>query len=185
MRNTNVRIFASIALVSIVAVLGTAVASAANNSAANNDEGRSLGDVRAATAPFHNLDVAIAAGYGPVKGCAQKPGVGGMGQHYVKGALVGDPALNPLRPEGLVYEPRGDGSYRLVAIEYIVLKDAWHAANGSSPPRLFDKPLALVTAPNAYDLPDFYELHVWLWSNNPTGLFSDWNPRVSCRGLPF
>jgi hypothetical protein len=180
MRNIRARFIASIALVSVVATLGAAVALAGNN-----DEGRNLGDVRAATAPFHNLDVAMAAGYGAVKGCAQNPGVGGMGQHYVKGALVGDPALDALRPEALVYEPRDGGGYRLVAIEYIVLKDAWHAANGSNPPSLFGKRLSLVTAPNAYDLPDFYELHLWLWKSNPLGLFADWNPRVSCRGLPF
>ncbi len=162
MRNKRARFIASIALVSVVAMLGAAVAYAGNN-----DDGQNLSDVRAATAPFHNLDVAMAAGYGAVKGCAQNPGVGGMGQHYVKGDLVADPALDTLRPEALVYEPRGGGGYRLVAVEYIVLKDAWHAANGSSPPRLFDEPLMLVPAPNAYGLPDFYEIHLWLWKNNP------------------
>ena len=24
-------------------------------------------------------------------------------------------------------------------------------------------------------------LHVWLWKENPSGLFASWNPRVSCR----
>ncbi len=48
-----------------------------------------------------------------------------------------------------------------------------------------DTPFTLVTAPNAYELPDFYELHLWLWKTNPNGLFADWNPRVSCRGLGF
>ena len=41
----------------------------------------------------------------------------------------------------------------------------------------------LVTAPDPDELPDFYELHLWLWKSNPSGLFEDWNPRVSCRGL--
>lgn len=180
MHGKRARFIASIALVSVVAMLGAAVAAAGNN-----DEGRNLGAVRAASTAFHNLDIAMAAGYGPVKGCAQNPGVGGMGQHYVKGDLVGDPALDTLRPEALVYEPRKGGGYQLVALEYIVLKDAWHAANGKNPPRLFGKRLSLVTAPNAYDLPDFYEIHLWLWKTNPKGLFADWNPRVSCRGLPF
>jgi hypothetical protein len=180
MNTIRTRLTLAIALLAVVASLGTAVASANDD-----DEGRNLTDVRAATAPLANLDVAVAAGYGPVKGCAQNPGVGAMGQHYVKGDLVGDPALNPLRPEALVLEPRGDGSYRLVAVEYIVLKADWEKANGATIPRLYDKNLALVTAPNAYELPDFYELHLWLWKKNPLGLFADWNPRVSCRGLPF
>ena len=180
MRNKRTTFIASIALMSVVAMFGAAVASAGNS-----DEGRNLNDVRLATTPFHNLDIAMAAGYGAVKGCAQNPGVGGMGQHYVKGGLVGDPALDKLRPEALVYEPRAGGGYQLVALEYIVLKDAWHAANGINPPKLFGRRLSLVTAPNAYDLPDFYEIHLWLWKTNPNGLFADWNPRVSCRGLPF
>jgi hypothetical protein len=179
-RSARTRLVAAIALVSVIAMFGAAVASASNS-----DEGRNLNPVRDATTPFHNLDVAMAAGYGPVKGCAQNPGVGGMGQHYVKGDLVGDPHLDELRPEALVYEPRKGGGYQLVAVEYIVLKDAWHAAFGKNPPKLFGKRLSLVTAPNAYDLPDFYEIHLWLWKKNPSGLFKDWNPRVSCRGLPF
>lgn len=181
MGRMRTRLISGISVLAIAGAVGTAVASAGNDA----DEGRNLTDVRAATAPLANLDVAIAAGYGPVKGCAQNPGVGGMGQHYAKGELVGDPALNPLRPEILVFEPRGDGSYRLVAVEYIVLKADWEKAHPGTTPRLYDKSLALVTAPNAYELPDFYELHLWLWKSNPLGLFADWNPRVSCRGLPF
>jgi hypothetical protein len=180
MNRTRRRFAIVIAFLAISAALGTAAASANDK-----DEGRNLTDVRAATAPLANLDVAMAAGYGKVKGCAQNPGVGAMGQHYVKGDLVGDPALDPLRPEALVFEPRGDGSYRLVAVEYIVIKADWEKANGATQPRLYDKPLELVSAPNAYELPDFYELHLWLWKANPNGLFADWNPRVSCRGLPF
>lgn len=177
---TRTRLTLAIGLLVAIAGLGSTVASASDK-----DEGRNLTDARAATAPLANLDVAIAAGYGKVKGCAQNPGVGAMGQHHVKGDLVGDPALNPLRPEALVYEPRGDGSYRLVAVEYIVVKADWEKANGATVPRLYDKAFALVKAPNPYELPDFYELHLWLWKSNPLGLFADWNPRVSCRGLPF
>ena len=66
-----------------------------------------------------------------------------------------------------------------------MIKADWETANGATVPRLFDTPFTLVTAPNAYDLPDFYELHLWLWKTNPNGLFADWNPRVSCRGLGF
>ena len=130
-RSARTRLVAAIALVSVIAMFGAAVASASNS----GDEGRNLNPVRAATTPFHNLDIAMAAGYGPVKGCAQNPGVGAMGQHYVKGDLVGDPHLDELRPEALVYEPRKGGGYQLVAVEYIVLKDAWHAAFGKNPPK--------------------------------------------------
>ena len=26
-----------------------------------------------------------------------------------------------------------------------------------------------------------YVLHAWIWQNNPTGMFMDWNPTVSCN----
>ncbi len=25
-----------------------------------------------------------------------------------------------------------------------------------------------------------YDLHVWLWKENPEGLFAEWNPDVTC-----
>ena len=25
-----------------------------------------------------------------------------------------------------------------------------------------------------------YDLHVWLWKHNPSGLFAEWNPSVTC-----
>jgi hypothetical protein len=40
----------------------------------------------------------------------------------------------------------------------------------------------MVPAGNRYGLPDFYELHAWIWKGNPRGVFDDWNPTVSCRG---
>ncbi len=66
-----------------------------------------------------------------------------------------------------------------MAVEYVVLQDAWDAAH-SSPPSLFGEEFTLVPAGNRYDLPAFYELHAWLWKHNPRGMFDDWNPRVSC-----
>jgi len=165
-------------LVAIVAVLGTAAAVSAEPG------GTSLADVRAATAGFHDIDVAIADGYGEFYVCTdnETPGVGAMGQHYVKGDLVGDPAIDPLRPEALVYEPKPDGGWRLVGVEYVVLQADWHAAFGATTPTVMGLSLKAVDAPNRYGLPPFYQRHVWLWRNNPAGTFEDWNPNVSCRG---
>lgn len=122
----------------------------------------------------------MAAGYGTFYKCTDEEGIGGMGQHFVNGPLVEDPALDTLRPEVVVYEPKAVG-YRLVAVEYVVIKEAWDKANAKAPV-LFGQRLKLVKAPNRYGLPDFYEPHVWLWKTNPRGIFDDWNPRVSCRG---
>lgn len=163
----------AIAGASLLAILGSAVALGGGKS--------SIAAVRSATAGFHDLGVAEAAGYGPFYVCTDHSSLGTMGQHYVKGALVGDAAVDPLQPEALVYEPKKGGGYRLVGVEYVVFREAWDAVH-SSPPSLFGRNFTLIPAGNRYGLPDFYELHVWLWRSNPSGMFQDWNPRVSCRG---
>ena len=57
---------------------------------------------------------------------------------------------------------------------------AWDATH-ARPPSLFGRNFALVGAGNRYGLPPFYQLHVWLWRPNPSGMFNDWNPK---RQLP-
>jgi hypothetical protein len=29
-------------------------------------------------------------------------------------------------------------------------------------------------------MPIHYDLHVWLWKKNPSGMFARWNPTVTC-----
>jgi len=144
-----------------------------------------LGTARAATARYHNIARAEAAGYGLFTdasgiACIDNPGVGGMGIHHVDGDLVGDPGIDVARPEALVYEPRHDGRLHLVGVEYIVLQSSWEDAGNTTRPSLFGKPFHLVESPNRYGLDPFYELHAWLWKHNANGMFDDWNPRVSC-----
>lgn len=136
-------------------------------------------DVRRATAAFHDVQAAQAAGYAQFLDCVHEPGQGGMGIHYLHGTLVGDALLDPLRPEALVYEPRPNGKLALVGVEYIVFQDAWDAIH-PQPPVLFGHPFHLVRSPNRYGVPPFYELHLWVWKHNPGGMFNDWNPRVQC-----
>ena len=145
--------------------------------------GAGLSDARSATAGFHDIDAAIAAGYGRLTdaagiACIDNP-AGAMGVHYVRGALVGDAAVNAATPEALVYEPQPNGRLRLVAVEYVVFQAAWDAAN-DSPPSLFGEEFELIPSTNRYGLPAFYELHAWIWKSNPSGMFKDWNPNVTC-----
>jgi hypothetical protein len=165
------------------AVLAVACALLAPAAAAAS-ESNDLHTARSATEAYRNIDTAVAGGYALLTdaakiACIDKPGVGGMGVHYVKGSLVGDGAVSAATPEALVYEPTTDGKPRLVAVEYVVFQDAWDAAH-SSPPSLFGRHFMLVPAGNRYGLPAFYELHAWIWKQNPSGMFSDWNPHVSC-----
>jgi hypothetical protein len=159
--------------------IGLATAALVATAASSLGNQSSFAAVRQATAAFHDLSAAEAAGYGPFYICTDEPGQGAMGQHFVNGALVGDAVVDPLTPEALVYEPKPGGGYRLGALEYVVFADAWDAVN-ADPPSLFGQPFRLITEPNRYGLPPFYELHVWIWSPNPRGIFNDWNPRVSC-----
>ena len=135
---------------------------------------------RAATAGFHHGHpgyslLTDAAGIA----CIDKAGEGGMGVHYVNGALVADGKVDAATPELVVYEPLKNGGQRLVAAEYVVFQSDWDAAHDEAP-SLFGREFELVQAGNRYGLPAFYELHAWLWQHNPAGMFEDFNPRVTC-----
>ncbi len=149
------------------------------------DTNADVEQARQATERFvTRVGAAEAAGYGLFRdaaglACIAQPGLGGMGVHYVNGALVGDTVLDPARPEALVYEPGSFGRMRLAALEYIVFKDAWDATH-TGPPTLFGTPFDFTPAPNRYGIPAFYALHAWIWKDNPAGMFMPWNPRVTC-----
>ena len=78
-----------------------------------------VAQVRQATLKYRDVNAAIADGYVKFYKCTEQPGIGTMGQHYVKLPLVGDPAVNALTPEVLVYAPKRNGehtySYKLSA----------------------------------------------------------------------
>jgi hypothetical protein len=138
---------------------------------------REIAAVRKATAKYHRIKEAIEDGYAPFGGCFSDPMLGGMGYHYANAELMADPAVDPLRPELLVYESRRNGKLRLVAVEYLTFQAAWHAAGNVVPPSLFAHTFHV----NATLLDEpFYLLHAWVWRRNPRGMFFDWNPRVGC-----
>jgi hypothetical protein len=173
-----------LALLAGLAVLATTLA-------ASDDEKHSHGDhqsapaklvevVRNATQQYLNVNVANSAQYKPMFGCVTGPEKGAMGVHYINLALVGDGEIDALKPEALIYEPR-NGAMRLVGVEYIVDAATWLSKH-SAPPMLEGQAFQIVTSPNRYGLPAFFELHVWAWRDNPNGAFVDWNTRVSCEG---
>lgn len=137
-----------------------------------------VAQVRAAVASYHTPDRAEAAGWGLVPGldhCFERPGVGGMGVHYIDTAALVDPIPDPLRPEALVFVPGPNGQLRLGAVEYIVPMELWEE---DEPPMVLGRHLhELEPVPGVH----VWGLHVWLFQHNPDGLFADWNPRVSCE----
>jgi hypothetical protein len=148
------------------------------------DLNRDLAAVRAATAPFHEVEAALAAGYVavPVEHCVAVPGVGGMGMHYINMDLVMDPAIDLTRPEVLLYEPTADGP-RLVGVEYfyaIGAPDAPIPVPAPPAPVLFGRNFDGPMLGHEPGMPPHYDLHVWVWRNNPDGMFAPYNPNVSC-----
>jgi hypothetical protein len=132
---------------------------------------RDLAALRRATASFHHLEKADAAGYGTeITPCWQHLTLGAQGYHFGNPELI-DGTVSLLEPELLMYEPQPGGHMRLVGLEYVVPIDAWE---GEDPPTLLGQEFH----PHSF-LP-IYKLHVWLWRANPAGMFADWNPRVSC-----
>jgi hypothetical protein len=160
-------------------VVGAAVLTAAAPANATDQ----LATARAGTAAFHRVAAAQQAGHTVVVAdvnnitCIADPnGTGGMGIHYVDLNLLLDGKVDAAHPEAIIYEPTSSG-LRLVAVEYIVFAADW---KGSTPPSLFGQEFELVPAGNRYGLPDFYELHAWIWNHNKLGMFNDWNPAVVC-----
>lgn len=134
-----------------------------------------LAQLRAATAPFHNLELAQQAGYHLVPGldfCFDNPGVGGMGFHYIDTTELNNTTLNLRRPEALVYAPSPNG-LQLAAVEYIVPQNLWDGAGNTQPPSLNGMSLHLEQSLGVYIL------HIWVWKNNPAGIFEDFNPSIS------
>lgn len=177
------RLFAALAFVGVLATLLLNIPTAFAHPAHATHDGDALAQLRAATARYHDLDVARAHGYGlftDAQGiaCIANPPVGAMGIHYVNGNLLG--ALDPLKPQALVYAPTGNGQLRLAAVEYVVFQGPWDAAHPDMAPMLFGQMFMLTPAGNRYGLPAFYSLHVWVWMHNPSGMFNMWNPNVHC-----
>ena len=144
-----------------------------------------LAGLRRATARFHRVEEAIAAGYelGWVNGsgmriltgCVSHPTAGAMGYHYINPDLVADNAVDALEPEALVYAPAPDGGLKLVAVEWIV------RGPNTNPPGVPTAPSVLgmdmhILVPAV----GFWLEHAWIWAHNPAGMFADWNPEVSC-----
>ena len=136
--------------------------------------GRQLAAVRAATAKYQSVDAAIADGYVPTEHCIDGPD-GGMGFHYLNPALAGDLKNDPLKPELMIYAPSGDGKLKLVAVEY------FQANAGQPRPTIMGQPFDGPMAGHEPGMPEHYDLHLWIWANNPSGVFAPWNTSVSCK----
>lgn len=165
-----------------------------------------LAAVRKATERFRDLKVALAEGYirDPFDLCdtAEMMGrpaeLGAMGIHYFRPDLLvvtapPNPRVNGngthtdfLRPAILIYEPQPGGSLELVAVENLTFAAAWKAAGHASPPTFHGVAYNYMEndprtpADEAHMFEAHYDRHVWIYRENPLGVFAPFNPKVSC-----
>ena len=176
--------------------------------AADTDE-PSFDEVKSIAEKYRDVNVAKAEGYTTDNKCTTAAmlgfpaGMGDMGLHYVRRDLLGLPPkpappgsgrvrgtgthTDFRKPAMLVYEPQPDGSLQLVAVENLVFASAWQAAGKQGPPTFRGEPYVLLTdkpgtkVDEAHGWEPHYELHLWVFRDNPNGMYSEFNPRVTCR----
>lgn len=164
------------------AAMASMLAIAARAGAAPSDE---LQAAKAASAKYHSVQQALADGYsGAGEPCVASPGPplppGAMGVHYVNGPLVGDSAIDPLKPEVLLYAPTDDGKVKLVGVEYMKIDADQNLATDGDRPSIFGVPFDGPMPGHNPTMPIHYDLHVWFWRDNPNGMFAPFNSAVSC-----
>jgi hypothetical protein len=152
-----------------------------------------LARARAATEKYKDVNVAIAEGFIPTDVCFSDPDLGTMGHHFVNPERLTDP-LSIEEPEVLLYLNE-DGRWRLVAIESLqpividgrpymgcgVKNNSCPPANPPPSPELYDNiPFQGPMAGHEEGMPWHYDLHVWLYADNPSGMFTPYNPALEC-----
>jgi hypothetical protein len=162
-------------------------------------QAQTLNDLNNLTAPLHDVDAALAQHYNLLvappategDGCISDPMLGGMGYHYSRFDNLGDDAIDLLNPEFLVYAPKNGprqndvARTRLAAVEYFLpFSPKWPGPNQPG----FTKAPSLHDFPSTSNLPDVsftatdrfggWMFHIWLWENNPAGMFENFNGSV-------
>ena len=146
--------------------------------------------MRQALAKYEDPYVAVRDLYLSTVGCVHYDGSkmeghmdypkGAMGIHFVNLTVQGPP--DPKKPNVLIYEP-DHGKLKLVAVEWLV---PLAAAKGrpSLLGQLFQGPMEghEPLIPKGFH---HYDLHAWLFKDNPLGMFSPTNPNVSCDSADF
>lgn len=151
--------------------------------------------VRTALDKYKDPIMAVHDGYMSLVGCIDYPKgasegtmqyvAGGMGVHFLNPSLVG-PKLDPMKPPVLIYEPTSDDKLRLVAAEWFMPDQL--ATDGA--PKIFGRTLEGPMEGHKPLMPTelhHYDLHVWLWKDNPAGIYSPTNPALKCpsKGYSF
>ncbi|MFJ5552613.1 hypothetical protein [Streptomyces sp. NPDC093225] len=124
---------------------------------------------------------ALNDGWQPDTFCMKDPkGGGAMGIHYWKPENIG--STDPSRPAALLYEddPR-TGERELVGAEWLVPDKDGDLTTAQDRPTIFGQQFNGPMPGHKPGQPVHYDLHVWLWKDNPDGTYKTWNPTVTCK----
>jgi hypothetical protein len=141
-----------------------------------------LEPVRAALEKYRDPIAAVHDGYFSTLGCVHYA-EGGMGIHFLNVGLIG-PVPDPMAPQLLIYEPDDEGALHLVAAEWLIPL----ATGVEGRPELFGQAFNGPMEGHVPLMPKelhHYDLHVWLFKENPDGLFGTTNPNVDCVGKHY
>ena len=139
---------------------------------ARREYGAALAELRRVTARYHDVDAALADGFVPVTpGCAEEEGGAVMPIPYAHLGRLTDGRIDPSLPDALLYEPTGNGKFRLVGVELAIPYPQW---TDPQPPTF------LGVAFQEEDALGVWGLHIWVWGTNPEGMFAEENPRITC-----
>jgi hypothetical protein len=146
--------------------------------------------MRAALSKYEDPYVAVRDLYLSTVGCVHYDGTkmeghmdypkGAMGIHFVNLTIQGPP--DPTKPNVLIYEPVG-AKLKLVAAEWLV-----PLAVAKERPVLLGQPFQGPMEGHEPLIPQgfhHYDLHAWLFKDNPLGMFTPTNPNVTCNDAQF
>ena len=186
MNNASVTRFGMIGAVIALVSLGPVSGSAR----AEDPSQAEIDAARKALAKYEDPYVAVRDLYLSTVGCVHYDGSkmeghmdypkGAMGVHFVNLTLQGPP--DPAKPNVLIYEPV-DGKLKLVAAEWLV-----PLAVAKERPSLLGQPFQGPMEGHEPLIPrefHHYDLHAWLFKDNPLGMFVPTNPNVSCDSADF
>lgn len=170
-----------------LAVGTSSLASAQTTIASTEPAAADLRAARAALEKYSDPLLAIKDGYLSTMACIDFPNgakdgpidypPGAMGVHFLNAANIG-PKLDPMKPQVLIYEPHGN-KLVLAAAEWFMPAQIV----GDTKPAIFGHQLVGPMDGHEPIMPPslrHYDLHVWLWKNNPKGMFVSTNSNMKC-----
>lgn len=173
-----------------VAIASACLTPAIGGASADDALDTQIEAMRKALSKYEDPYVAIRDLYLSTVGCVHYDGSkmeghmhypkGGMGIHFVNLTIQGPP--DPLKPNVLLYEPV-DGKLKLVGVEWLV-----PLAFAKERPTLLGQPFQGPMEGHEPLIPQgfhHYDLHAWLFKDNPLGMFSPTNPDVTCEDADF